>query len=64
MDELVTVPEAARELGVSRWAVWQQVKAGHLPAIRVGRDWAIERAALNAFKAIYKPRRRSARHGK
>lgn len=38
----LTVIEAAARLGVSRYRIWQLVKAGRLPAVKLGRDWLIE----------------------
>ncbi|MEA3306163.1 MAG: excisionase family DNA-binding protein [Elusimicrobiota bacterium] len=39
--EFYSVPEFAKELGISRIAVFKKVKNGKLPAIRIGRNWAI-----------------------
>lgn len=41
-----TVPEAAKVLHISRIAVYKQVKAGKLKAVRVGRNYAIPASAL------------------
>jgi excisionase family DNA binding protein len=38
--------EAARRLGISQARVRQLIKAGRLPATRLGRDWAIEERHL------------------
>lgn len=46
--DILSVPEAAAILGVSRIAVFKRVKSGALPAFRVGRSWAIARADLRA----------------
>lgn len=45
----LTVAEAARLLGVSRWLVQQQVSCGVLPAVRLGRRILIPRARLLAW---------------
>ena len=45
-NEYLSIPEAARILGLSRIAVFKQVKKGRLPAIRIGRNWAVPAAAL------------------
>lgn len=50
-DDLVTVPEAAAMLGVSRQAVGQRIRAKTLPAERRGRDYLIPRAAVEAAAA-------------
>lgn len=43
---ILSIPEAAAILGVSRIAVFKRVKGGSIPAFRVGRSWAIARADL------------------
>lgn len=45
---LVSVPHAARELGVSRMRVQQRITDGSLPAQRVGHQWVIDEADLRA----------------
>ena len=40
-DTLITIPELAGRLGVSRIAVYKKVKNGQIPAIRVGRRYVI-----------------------
>ena len=42
----VTVPEAAKMLGISRNFAYQLVKEGKLPSIRFGKRILIPRAAL------------------
>lgn len=37
-----TLPQVAARWGVTRARVHQLVKAGHLSAIRAGRDWLVE----------------------
>ena len=37
----VTVPELARELGLSRVAVWKKIKKGEIAATKVGRQYII-----------------------
>jgi len=44
--EYYSLPEAAALLGISRIAVFKKVKKGQLPALRVGRNWAVPAAAL------------------
>jgi len=39
--EYFSIPEAAAMLGISRIAVFKKVKKGQLPALRVGRNWAV-----------------------
>lgn len=50
-DDVVLVPEAAAELGVSRYTVWRYIDSKRLPARRLGRDWLIRRIDLAALKA-------------
>jgi excisionase family DNA binding protein len=44
---LVSVAEAAHRLGVSASRVHQRIQDGSLPAIRVGRQWAIDEVLLH-----------------
>jgi excisionase family DNA binding protein len=46
--DILSIPEAAAILGVSRIAVFKRVKSGAIPAFRVGRAWAIARESLPA----------------
>lgn len=48
LPELISVTEAAELLGVSRQAVLQRIGSRSLPATRVGRDWVLPRAAVEA----------------
>ena len=41
---LMTTSELARQLGVSRITVYNRVKKGQIPAVRVGRNYAIRQA--------------------
>lgn len=45
LPDLVSVPEAAELLAISRQGVLAQVQSGKLPATKVGDTWAIPRAA-------------------
>ena len=54
LAEYVSSAVAARILGISQEAVSQQVRKGRLPAIRVGRNWAIPRDALLEFAKTYR----------
>ncbi len=53
--ELVGVTVAAKELHLSRNRVRQLIKAGRLPAQKIGREYAITREDLETFKAIDRP---------
>ena len=52
---VLTVEEAAKELGVSRNLVYRQVRAGILPSIRLGDRWLISRIALDKFLSGAQP---------
>ena len=43
-SEFITIPQLAEQLGVSRIAVYNRVKKGQIPAVRVGRNYAIRQA--------------------
>jgi excisionase family DNA binding protein len=55
----VTVPEAARLLGVSRMSAYTAVRAGEIPSIRIGRRVLVPRLALerllNMAEGTYRP---------
>ena len=40
-QEYISVAEKAKELGISRIAVFKQIKTGKLKAVRMGRSWSI-----------------------
>jgi excisionase family DNA binding protein len=43
----VSVPEAARLLGVSRMTAYSAVREGTIPSLRIGRRVLVPRAALD-----------------
>jgi len=51
MSEWLTVPEVAKELGVSDVQAWRLVRKGRVPAQRVGRQWMVSRLNLEKAKA-------------
>ncbi len=53
--ELVGVTVAADELNLSPNRVRQLIKLGRLPAQQIGREYAITRADLEAFKRVDRP---------
>ena len=57
--EYYSIPEAAARLGLSRIAVFKQVKKGRLEALRIGRNWAVPAAALEKAPVIPPPARRA-----
>jgi excisionase family DNA binding protein len=40
-ERYITIPELARLLGVSRIAIYNRVKKGQIPAIKIGRNYVI-----------------------
>ena len=48
VDELLSASEAGEVLGVSRQRVLQMIYEGKLPNRKIGREYAIPRAALNS----------------
>lgn len=49
-DELLTVAQAARALGVNRWRVHQLIRAGRLPAERLGSVLVVRRTDVLAYQ--------------
>ncbi len=48
---LLTVPEAAKYLGVSRKKVYELIEWGELKAVKLGRSVEVEKNSLDEFKA-------------
>ncbi len=48
-DPLLTAADVADELRVSTMTVYRLVRRGHLPAVRVGRNYRIRRRDLTAY---------------
>ncbi len=48
-EALLTVAEVADELRVSTMTVYRLVKAGELPAFRIGKNYRIKRDDLDAY---------------
>jgi excisionase family DNA binding protein len=46
--ELVSVAQAAELLGITRQAVLKRIRAGRLPATKVGRNYVVPREALRS----------------
>ena len=40
-EKYITIPQFAKLTGLSRIAIYKKVKKGHIPAIRIGRNYAI-----------------------
>jgi excisionase family DNA binding protein len=50
-EKLLSVAEAAERLNVHKLTVIRAIKAGKIPAAKVGRFWRIEPADLEAYIA-------------
>jgi excisionase family DNA binding protein len=50
-ENLLTLTDVATRLNISRMTAYRMVKAGKLPAVRVGRNLRIRPADLEAFIA-------------
>ena len=44
--KVLTVTEAAEELGISRGSAYEAVRSGQIPTIRIGRRLIVPRAAF------------------
>ncbi len=58
LPALLTVHEAAERLRISENTLWRHVKAGKLPAVRVGGLVRLEVRAVDAFQIPYEVRAR------
>lgn len=54
-SDLLTVPQAAKYLGISRQAVWEAIKKGRLETLRFGHVSLIPRASAAAYKKTRHP---------
>jgi excisionase family DNA binding protein len=54
--KLLTVVEAARELGISRSKVYELLADGELPSVRIGRTRRISVTALEEFVSAHTDR--------
>ena len=52
-QEYVSTSFAARLLGVSQESISQNIRKGNIPAIRIGRNWAVHRETLEMFAGTY-----------
>jgi excisionase family DNA binding protein len=59
MVKLLTVVEAARELGISRSKLYELLADGELPSVRIGRTRRVAVAALEEFVAAHTDRGRT-----
>ena len=49
-DDLLTIPQAAKQIGISRITAWQWVKDGKLPAIILGGRSFVPKQTAEAMK--------------
>ena len=47
---MLTLPEAARSLGLAPATLRLQIKLGRLRAVKLGRDWYIEAADVERYR--------------
>ena len=45
-ERLYSVREVAQRMGCARITVWRAIRAGRIPAVRIGHDWRIPASAL------------------
>lgn len=50
MTDLLTLPEAAAELGLTRSTLQWQIKLGRLQATKPGRDWLVTRSEVERYR--------------
>jgi IS30 family transposase len=50
-DVLISIPQAAAELGVAPSTIWRHIDRGHLKAQQLQREWAIRRGDFREFQA-------------
>lgn len=51
---LVSTADAARKLGYTLQHTRLLIRQGRLPALKLGRDWVIQRGTLSDFSARYR----------
>ena len=56
MKQYLSTVQAAKIMGISREAVLKQIKTGKLPAVRIGRNYAIDRNDLGGIYRTITPK--------
>ena len=51
-DALLTLDEVAHHLRVARITVMRWVRAGHLPAAKLGKSWRVSESALDTWMKL------------
>ena len=62
-DDIISIKEAVKIIGISRQAILQAIKAGHIEARKIGRDYGMARSQAEAYREKRKQRQQS-REGK
>lgn len=52
-DEVLSMPQAARELGVSRYTAYVWAVSGRLPAREIAGRYVVRRVDLDEFRAAH-----------
>jgi excisionase family DNA binding protein len=52
-DDVMTLPEAAKELGLAPSTLRHQIKNGKLAARKVSRDWYLTREEVERYRASH-----------
>lgn len=60
-DQYLTTDEVLDYLNINLRTIYRMIKAGKLPAVRVGRQWRFRRADLDAYLARNRPAREGGR---
>jgi excisionase family DNA binding protein len=50
-QEYLTIPQAAKLLGISRIAVYKKVKSGQIKARKVGRNYLIQQSVIGSSRS-------------
>jgi excisionase family DNA binding protein len=56
--QLLSIPQAAARVGVSRIRVWQWVNDKRLPAVKLGNYWFIDESDLQSVRPLKRGRPR------
>jgi excisionase family DNA binding protein len=62
--KLISTMECAKKKGIARQSVLHAIKRGDLPAIQVGRGYAIEEEDCEAYEPALEPQERAKRRWK
>ncbi len=61
--QLYRVPDAARQLSMSRSVVYEQIRAGRLRTVKQGRTRLVSAAAIRDYIALLTAETEEAHHG-